>query len=64
MLRLIGIACLFALIGCTTAQESADYAQEVCMNGVVYYAFSIDGYRAFSPKFTQDSKVVPCKREN
>lgn len=64
MLRLIAIVCLFALISCDSAQEHIDKygVEEVCINGVIYYTFSVpDNYRVFTAKFTPDSKVVACK---
>lgn len=64
MHKLISLIFLLALIGCENVQEQMSRRRLVCLDGVVYYAFGVESGWSLAPKFTRDSKVLPCEVQN
>jgi hypothetical protein len=67
MKKVISIAVLSLLVGCSPAPTVTDSAgrekirlTEICLNGVVYYQELHSGY-SYAPKFKPDSAVETCE---
>jgi hypothetical protein len=68
MKKVISIAVLSLLVGCSPAPTATDNAgrekitlTEICLNGVVYYKGYVKAGYSYAPKFKPDSAVETCE---